>query len=84
MFHTLKTTAPNLSPDLVLGTGASDFHLVFSGTDLDAVLGAYMAGIRDVFARGLAGSAFAVLLALTIPFKKLPDHNKIEEKPAIA
>lgn len=84
LLQTIEATAPHLNADLVLGTGASDLNHVFSGDDLAAVLGAYMAGIKDVFACGLAGSAFAVLLALMIPFKKLPNHGskKTEEKVA--
>ena len=85
MLQTLKATAPYLSPELVLGTGASELHQVFSGADLAAVHGAYMTGIKDVFACGLAASAFAALLALVIPWKqKLPDHDsqKAGEKGA--
>lgn len=84
MLQTLDTTALNLDPVQVLGTGASNIHHVFSGEDLVAVLGAYMVGIKDVFAFALAGSAFTVLLALVIPFKKLPnfEHKKTEEEAA--
>lgn len=81
MLQTIKASAPQLNPDLVLGAGASDLHNVFSGSDLTAVLGAYMTGIKDVFACGLGCSAFAVLLILAIPSKKLPNHGskKTEE-----
>ena len=82
MLQAIKASAPQLNPTLVLGTGATDLHNVFSGGDLNAVLGAYMTGIKDVFACGLACSAFAVLLVLAIPLKKLPDFSskKAEEK----
>ncbi|KAI9736494.1 MAG: hypothetical protein M1818_006004 [Claussenomyces sp. TS43310] len=84
MLQTIKTTAPNLDAVQVLGTGASDIHHVFSGGDLAAVLDAYMIGIKDVFTCALAGSAVAVLVALVIPFEKLPNQNgeKTEEKVA--
>ncbi|KAL8660349.1 MAG: hypothetical protein Q9202_006620 [Teloschistes flavicans] len=72
---TLEATAPNLNAGVVLGTGASELHHVFRDGDLVAVLSAYMTGIKDVFACSLAASAFAVLLALVIPFKKLPNHD---------
>lgn len=84
LLRTIEATAPHLNPDLVLGTGASDLYHVFTGGDLDAVLGAYMAGIKDVFACSLAGSAFAVLLALVIPFEKLPDHGSKKTKEIVA
>ncbi len=85
MLQTLQTTAPNLDTAQVLGTGASDIHNVYRDEDLAAVLGAYMAGIKDVFACALAGSVLAVLLALAIPLQKLPSHDsniKMEEKEA--
>jgi hypothetical protein len=31
-----------------------------------------MVGLKDIFAFSLAGSAFAVLMSLEIPFRKLP------------
>ena len=80
MLQTIVATAPNLDPVQVLGTGASDIQRVFSGGDLTAVLEAYMTGLKDVFAFSLAGSACTVLLALVIPFKKLPDHRKKAEE----
>lgn len=82
MLRAIEASAPQLNPALVIGTGASDLNKVFSGDDLTAVLRAYMTGIKDVFACGLACSAFAVLLVLTVPSKKLPDHGskKTEEK----
>lgn len=80
MLLTIEATAPNFDAVQVLGTAASDIHHVFGGGDLAAVLGAYMVGIKDIFAFALASSACAVLVALVIPFKKLPDHNREKEK----
>lgn len=85
MLQTLKATAPNIDAVKVINTGASEIQHIFKGGDLTAVLGAYMAGIKDVFTFSLTGSALTVLLALVIPFKKLPDHDskKTEEKVAV-
>ncbi|KAL4784723.1 major facilitator superfamily domain-containing protein [Aspergillus varians] len=79
MLQTVLTSASHLDPAKVLGTGTSELQKTFSGDDLTAVIAAYMVGIKDVFAFSLACAAFSVLLALIIPFKKLPDHGK---KPA--
>lgn len=79
MLQTLLASASNHDPALVLGTGASELQHVFSGDDLTIVIAAYMVGVKDVFAFSLACAALSVLLALVIPFKKLPDHGK---KPA--
>jgi hypothetical protein len=82
MLRTIQSTAPNLNAFQVLGTGVSDIYNIYSGTDLAAVLNAYMVGIKDVFICSLAGSVLAVLLAMIIPFQKLPNHDskKTEEK----
>ncbi|KAF2122085.1 major facilitator superfamily domain-containing protein [Lophiotrema nucula] len=80
MLETLRTTAPNLNPYQVLGTGATDIIKVYSGVDLDRVLGAYMTGIKDVFTCALAASVLAVLLAFVIPLQRLPEHKESEEK----
>ncbi|CZR68566.1 probable permeases of the major facilitator superfamily [Phialocephala subalpina] len=80
LLHTLSVTGPHIDASKVLATGASEIQRVFTGGDLEAVLGAYMVGIKDVFAFSLAGAAFTVLLAMIIPFEKLPGHdgNKME------
>ncbi|KAK2738431.1 dynein heavy chain [Onygenales sp. PD_40] len=82
MLQTILTSASNLDPALVLGTGASELQRVFRGDDLTAVIAAYMVGIKDVFAFSLACAALSVLLTLIIPFKKLPDHGKKPETAA--
>ncbi|KAH6984361.1 putative MFS transporter [Ilyonectria sp. MPI-CAGE-AT-0026] len=85
MLQTLSTTAPNIDTIKVINTGASEIQHVFDGGDLAAVLDAYMVGIKSVFAFSLAGSVLTVIIALVIPFKKLPDYEgkKSEEKVAV-
>lgn len=75
MLDALRKFGPNLDPLQVINTGASEIHHVYKGSDFNAVLEAYMVGIKDVFAFALAGSAAAVLLSFLIPFTKLPDHD---------
>ncbi|KAK6074521.1 major facilitator superfamily transporter [Seiridium cupressi] len=75
LLQALEFAAPGINPIQVLNAGASELQHVFSGEDLAAVRDAYLVGIKDVFAFSLAVSAFAVLLALIIPFKRLPDHG---------
>ncbi len=75
MLQKLASTAPNMDPIRVLTTGASEVSHVFQGAELEAVLSAYLAGIKDVFAFSLAGAAFTVVLSLAIPFKRLPDMS---------
>lgn len=75
LLKTLSATAPQINPMTVLATGASEIQHVFEGQELIAVLDAYMVGIKDVFAFSLAGAAFSVVIAMVIPFKKLPSHD---------
>jgi hypothetical protein len=75
MLQTLKTASPNIDAILVINTGASEIRDRFEGEDLEAVTNAYMIGIKAVFIFAIAGSALAVLLALLIPFRKLPAHE---------
>jgi hypothetical protein len=78
LLQSLARHSPGIDATKVLATGASELRRVFSGADLAAVLRAYMVGIKDVFAFSLAGAALLVLLALVIPFKRLPSHDKKE------
>jgi len=75
LLQTLKTSTSNIDAVMVIGTGASEIRHVFVGEDLVTVVYAYMVGIKDVFAFALACSAFAAVLALVIPLKKLPDYS---------
>ncbi|TVY27454.1 Dehydrocurvularin exporter [Lachnellula hyalina] len=86
LLQRLASSAPNIDAAMVLATGATDIHRVFSGGDLVAVLEAYMSGIKDVFAFSMAGAAVTAVIALVIPFKKVPSNEsrKTEEKVATA
>ncbi|TVY37366.1 Dehydrocurvularin exporter [Lachnellula subtilissima] len=86
LLQRLASTAPNIDAAIVLATGATDIQRIFSGGDLVAVLDAYMSGIKDVFAFSMAGAAATAVIALAIPFKKVPSNEsrKTEEKVATA
>lgn len=75
MLQTLESSNSTIDSSLALGTGAAEVQHVFTGEELTAVTNAYMVGIKDVFAFNLAGAVAAVLLALLIPLKQLPDHQ---------
>ncbi|KAB8304591.1 hypothetical protein EYC80_003969 [Monilinia laxa] len=79
LLSSLASLAPTISPGLVISTGATELRGVFSGSDLLAVLASYMVGIKDVFAWSLAGAAFTAVLALVVPFKKMPP---VEDAPS--
>lgn len=72
LLHRLQETAPQIDASAVLGTGASDIHRIFAGDDLDGVLAAYVAGIKDVFRLALASAVGMVVVSWAIPLKRLP------------
>lgn len=82
LLQTLASNSPSINAALVLSTGASDIQRVFSGDELASILDAYMVGMKDVFAFVIAGSAFMVVLALVVPFKKMPSDEESEGKDA--
>jgi hypothetical protein len=71
----LPTLAPNVNPALVIATGASELHNVFSATDLLGVEQAYMVGLKAAFAVAVAFSGVACLTTLMIPMRKMPTHE---------
>jgi MFS transporter, DHA2 family, glioxin efflux transporter len=75
----IETAYPSISAEQVIatGSGATDIRRVFHGDDLTAVLDAYMVGIKAVFAFSMATAAFSIIVALAIPFERLPVHAEI-------
>lgn len=75
MLHALGSSGSGIDIAKVLHTGVSELQHVFTGADLSYVLDAYMVGIKDVFAFSVAAAACTVLVALLVPFKRLPSHD---------
>ncbi|KAJ5782464.1 hypothetical protein N7457_004238 [Penicillium paradoxum] len=78
MLQTVVRLRPNLDPQIILQTGASELQVVFHGADLLAVRQAYMVGIKDIFAFSVAGAACTAVVSLIIPRTRLPGHGKME------
>lgn len=62
IISTLATSAPDINPQIVLETGATQLRDVFNAQEIPGVLIAYMHGIKATFAIaiGMAGIAFIV------------------------
>lgn len=75
MLQRLSVTAPHLSPSQILYMGVTELNNVFRGEELAMIRQAYMAGIKDVFAFALAGTVASVVVALVVPFERLPGHE---------
>jgi hypothetical protein len=83
LLQRIGQTAPNIDPQKVLQTGASEIRQVFSGEELASVIAAYMTGLKAVFTFCVAGAVFSILLSLVIPFKRLPDFELQKKAEAI-
>jgi MFS family permease len=75
--------APGVDPAKVVATGATQLKDVFSATDLPGVIKAYMEGLKDAYALGIALAGCAVLASMLFV---LFDRRKLnhEEKSAAA
>ncbi|KAF3483208.1 MFS gliotoxin efflux transporter GliA [Arthroderma uncinatum] len=77
----LPQLAPNVNPALVIRTGASELHKVFSGKDLEGVITAYGDGLKVTFILCIALAGISVLAAVCI---KPLNLNKLQEKKSEA
>ena len=71
LLKSVPTFAPNVSPALVLSTGASDLREVFNAQDLPGILQAYMAGLRDAYAISIALAGVAFIFAFFFEWKSI-------------
>jgi hypothetical protein len=75
LLQTLAVTAPQLASAEILYIGVFELKNAFHGEELALVRAAYMVGIKNVFALAMAGAALTVVLALVVPFRKLPSYE---------
>lgn len=86
LLQTLARTAPQINSADILYIGVSELTNYYKGEQLALIRDAYMVGIKNVFAFALAGTAITVILALVIPFTRLPSYEtkKAEDKEIAA
>lgn len=73
--------APDVSPEFVLATGASNLRTAFTPEQLPGVVLAYMDGLRDSFTLAIPLSGIAVLVAV---FALAFDYRILNQAPAAA
>ncbi|KAK7532592.1 MFS multidrug transporter [Phyllosticta citricarpa] len=71
LVSTIRRIAPQLNPAQVVATGATEIRVVFHGADLDAVLIAYMEGIRTALILCIALGGVATLVSPLVPWKSI-------------
>jgi hypothetical protein len=72
MVSELLKIAPDIDPQVVIGTGATQIRHVFSADQVPAIVLAYMAGIKVTFALTVGLIGATCLLNPFIPWKRLP------------
>lgn len=71
MVQRLATSAPSVSPLMVLGTGATQLRAVFPAEAVPGILVAYMAGIKTAMALAVGSVGVAFVVSLFSNFKRL-------------
>lgn len=67
----LAKTAPEIDPQKVIATGATQIRTAFPPEQVPAVVLAYMAGIKVTLAIAVGLTSFACLIAVFVPRKRL-------------
>ncbi|MCJ1245267.1 hypothetical protein MMC30_002470 [Trapelia coarctata] len=63
IIKSLSSTAPDINPLFVVATGATQIRNVFPPQTVPAILRAYMSGLKNAFAIGIAAAAMMLLIA---------------------
>lgn len=71
MVTELSRTAPAVSPQLVIATGATQIRNVFPSDQIGGIVLAYMAGIKVSFALVVGLAGITCLLGIFVPRKRL-------------
>lgn len=67
----LRKTAPEINPQVVIGTGATQIRHAFPANQVPAIVSAYMSGLKVTFALAVALVGFTCLVVVFVPRKKL-------------
>lgn len=71
MIKDLAKTLPEIDPAMVLGIGATQIRVVFTASQIPAVLEAYMSGLRAIFAIAVGAYGLATIIGMFGDWKKI-------------
>jgi MFS transporter, DHA2 family, glioxin efflux transporter len=77
----LASTAPEINPARVLGTGATQIRSAFTAEQVPLVVDAYMSGLKSVFAITIAGFGISAFIGFLGSWKRLHGDGL---KPTVA
>ncbi|KAM0274348.1 hypothetical protein ACHAQH_007943 [Verticillium albo-atrum] len=75
ILKTVRDTAPQISQEQVILTGATEIRRAFPADTVPLVIEAYMDGLRVTFALVIAGAGIAFIASLGSKWKKLDTSN---------
>jgi hypothetical protein len=84
LISTLAYSAPEVDPQLVVATGATQIRSSFSPDQVLGIVFAYMAGVKVSFALVVGLAGFAFLVALLVPWKRINAESLKESAGGIA
>lgn len=84
IISTLAVTAPEISAEALIATGATQIRTMFSPEQVPLIVAAYMAGLKLAFAITLAFVGAAVLFTLCAKWKKLPTAKDTKKSVEMA
>ena len=79
LINSLKESGSSLDVASVIQTGSSELRQRFSPDELVPILEAYMDGLKNAFALGIALGAAAALMSLAPPIKSIKGKVKLED-----
>ncbi len=71
MISRLATSAPDVNPLVLLGTGATQIREMFPAEQVPGILVAYMAGIKTTMAIAVGAVGVAFVVSLFSNFKRM-------------
>ncbi|KAK4624090.1 putative efflux pump gsfJ [Fulvia fulva] len=71
LIKTLPRTAPDVAPDMVIATGATELRHVFAPSQVTGILEAYVVGLQAVWAVAVGITGLAVLFSLCSRWQRL-------------
>lgn len=71
LLRTVARTLPDVSPLVIIGTGATELRHAFTPEQVTPVIYAYLEGLRVVFALAAAAFSVATLLGFLPSWKRL-------------
>jgi hypothetical protein len=83
LYH-LAQIAPQIDTSTVLAAGASQLRQVIPADEIEFVLRAYFAGLKDTFALGIALAGCGFLTSWIAPMKDLKKIGRVGAESALA